>query len=254
MILAERSLLWWRTSEWETVGVWATALLTVFAVVFAVVQLRRAGLDRRETTRPFVQVDVDPRRFLVYLSIKNTGQSAAADVKIRFDEPPQRAQESGTAWLDAPALKDGIPLLAPGREVRFFFDSFIARKDSNLPIRYDGTVTYHAHHSRDQYEERFILDLEMYMESSVGDRTMDDLVEEVQKLRTEIAKWTESGHLKVLVQDREHRAERQSRWHHRKAMQELLDNEGRKAVVKYLVDTQAEKVRDRIGLPKRRKP
>lgn len=233
MVLAERSFLWWRTSEWEAVGVWATAFLTVFALVFAVVQIRQAARDRHETTRPFVQVDVDPRGFIAYVSIKNPGQTAASNVKVVFDVAPERAHQSDLAWLEAPALKDGIPLLAPGRELRFFFDSFIERHESTLPSRYDGTVHYGAHGRGDQYEDRFILDLGMYMESAVGDHKMHDLVEEIEKFRKEVAKWTESGHLRVLVQDREIRSRRDWRRHHQREMKRMRSNGGRTAVMKY---------------------
>lgn len=249
MILAERSLLWWRTSEWEAVGVWATAFLTVFAVLFAVVQLRHAAKDPRETTRPFVQVDIEPRRFLNYLSIKNTGQTAASDVKIRFSVAPEQAHKSGLSWLEAPALRDGIPLLAPGREIRFFFDSFIERKESTLPARYDGTVTYGTHGRDERYEERFVLDLGMYMESVFGDRTLDDLVGEIEKLSKEIAKWTESGHVKVLVQDRHRRSKREWLVVRRRKMQDLRSTQGRMAVAKYFVGVKAKALRDWLGLP-----
>lgn len=249
MVLAERSLLWWRTSEWEAVGVWATAFLTVFAVVFAVVQIRQAARDRRETTRPFVQVDIEPRGFLAYLSIKNTGQMAASIVKITFDVVPLQAHKSDRAWLDAPALKDGIPLLAPGREIRFFFDSFIARHDSTLPSRYDGSVRYGAHGRKDKYCERFVLDLGMYMESAVGDHKMHDLVEEVEKFREEVAKWTESGHVRVLLQDREVRSRRGWRQVHQREMKRIHSKDGRTAAIRYFVKVKVQSLRERLGTP-----
>ena len=99
------------------------------------------------------------------------------------------------------------------------------------------------------YADRFILDLGMYMESAVGDHKMYDLVVEVERLRKEIAKWTESGHLRVLVQDREVRSRRDWRRHHQREMERLRSNDGRTAVMKYYAKVKLEALQEWLGSP-----
>lgn len=86
-------------------------------------------------------------------------------------------------------------------------------------------------------------------ESSVGDHKMHDLVEEVEKFRKEVAKWTESGHLRVLVQDSEVRTRRDWGRHHQREMERLRPTGGRAAVMKYYAKVKLEALREWFGSP-----
>ena len=83
-LLAERSFVWVRTSEWEAIGVWITGLLTIGLLSYAALQLRHAREVRDDQTRPYIIVDFSFRSVLVELSVKNIGQTPARNVRVKL--------------------------------------------------------------------------------------------------------------------------------------------------------------------------
>jgi hypothetical protein len=129
--------------------------------------------------RARVEVDIDPRGFSAYLSIKNTGQSAASEVLVLFDTSVDSSFSSNNKWLEAPVFTSGFPQFAPGREIRYFLDSFLHRQEAGLPSRYEGKVQYKGPQDR-IYSDKFVIDFTVYNETSLTERGMDDLVKQVE--------------------------------------------------------------------------
>src|SRR4051794_8114074 len=148
-LLAEHSFLWWRTSEWEAIGVCVTAALTIFLVIYAIRQLGHARRVRDEQTRPYVIVDFSFRDVLIELSVKNIGQTAARNVRVKLaDELTSAADIKSLAWQHEGLFGDGVAMFAPGREMRYLFDRFDTRMSSGLPMSISGTINYQRHDGR----------------------------------------------------------------------------------------------------------
>lgn len=153
------------TAEW--ISAISTAVGTIVIIVAAAVawrQFRLARSDREDRTRPFVVIDfVFPEDGnLIFLEIRNAGATMASDVTFEFDPELDSSigkNDSLTPVGEWNVFKSGIPSLAPGRSIRFFFDNWIERKE--LPDRYDVVVRYSRDGSRN-YEDRQVLDLGVY--------------------------------------------------------------------------------------------
>jgi hypothetical protein len=128
-------------SAWTGIYTLLTAGLFAVAVVAAlyakrqwdsargqVEETRKAELESR---RPYVIVTVEPSevsRHLFDLVIRNIGQRPAEMVSISLDPPPVRARETdGHELSNAKMLKEPVAMIAPGQEMRAFYDSHIER-------------------------------------------------------------------------------------------------------------------------------
>jgi len=78
---------------------------------------------------------------LVDLVLRNFGTSAATDIVLKIDPPPQRAAASdaghGDVWLP-----DRVPTLVPGQEWRQLWDSTPRRAEADLRDHHDAVVTF----------------------------------------------------------------------------------------------------------------
>lgn len=113
-IAAERSFLWWRTAEWEAVGVWLTGIVTIGLLIYAVMQLHEARGVRDDQTRPYIVVDFHFKSVMVALSVKNIGQTPAKNVRVRLDKPVTSAVMPSVEWQESGLFKDGVSMFAPG--------------------------------------------------------------------------------------------------------------------------------------------
>lgn len=118
-----------------------------------------------EAMRPYVTVTVEPGRAsmqLIDLIVRNIGQRPAQNVRIVLDPPPVRAKEMTRADIQMRNMKmlnEPMALLAPGQEIRAFYDNHLDRKDrEDLPTEHCVKVTYSDTSGR-SYEGQFILDL-----------------------------------------------------------------------------------------------
>lgn len=188
-LLADPTFLSLRWDAWAAIGIWVTVGVYVAIAEFARRQVGEARDLRREQTRPFVIVDVEFRSFLIMLSIKNIGRTAASNVKAAFDEK-LTSSIPGADWEDSTAFTDGIPLMAPDREIRFLLDSFIDRENGGHAMVIRGTVGYNgpAGHNRQRYNEPFVIDLSNYQGSQLPENGIHELVGEVKELRKVLAK------------------------------------------------------------------
>lgn len=153
-------------------------------------QLALSEQIRREQSEPYVVVDIclsDHVGLVFVLVIENIGPTVARNVKISFDPPLQRWEETvpGTKYApieQAGILADGIPLMPPGRRIEIFFDRTSKRLSSSMPTAY--VVTVDADGPVDRVETMtYNIDLAMYRGVNLlGVKGTHDGVKEITKL------------------------------------------------------------------------
>gem|GEM_PF-1863416 len=232
--------MWWRTSEWEAAGVWFTGLLTVGLLVYAATQLGESKRLRAEQTRPFVVVDLVPD-FLTIMVVKNVGSTVARNVRVCFDRRIETTLSSGANWQDSGLFQDGIKTLAPGRELRFNFDSIVQRVKSGLPLRYTATVIYDGPQLRrfrrtKPLQDEFVLDVSVFVGASPPRRDVHDVVKAIEKLATEHSKWTDGSRgLLVKAIDRRRLTVIEERSYHFRKAKEAARIDGVRAYIGYFI-------------------
>ncbi len=137
--------LWsWPAENWSAVAAWVTATIALVAGIVAVRQLGEARTLRREQAQPYVAVfmdhsGVDPQ--FIDLVVRNFGDTAASDVVLKIEPPPQRAATSQQGY-EAVWLPDSIPTLVPGQQWREMWDFTPDRAAGELPDRHEAEVTF----------------------------------------------------------------------------------------------------------------
>jgi hypothetical protein len=145
----------------------ATALVAVAAAIFALRQLSDARKVRIDEARPYIVVDFEDSPatpVIIDFVIKNLGRTAAYDVEMVWDpKPVESLAGRDDEFANVRMFREPILMIAPGRELRIFFDSRMERTpDKGLPSLYTLTVRYAA--SKDlgklSFTEEFKLDLD----------------------------------------------------------------------------------------------
>lgn len=124
-------------------------LVAIAAALYARDQVRVAQAARREATRPYVIVTAESSPIgwrVMDLVVRNIGHRPAYNVTVTLTPEPQRTSETpGAPITDVRWLKEVIPMLAPGQELRTYYDSMEERLNSkreDLPMSHDYTVEY----------------------------------------------------------------------------------------------------------------
>jgi hypothetical protein len=107
-------------------------------------ETRKAELEAR---RPYVIVTVEPSetsRHLFDLVVKTIGQRPAENVSISLEPPPISAVEiKGHELSNAKMLREPVAMIAPGQEMRAFYDSHIDRdRRDDLPASHKVSLSY----------------------------------------------------------------------------------------------------------------
>lgn len=123
-------------------------------------EMRKAELESR---RPYVIVTVEASktsRHLFDLVVRNIGQRPAERVSISLDPPPACASEIvGYEISNAKMLKHPVAMIAPGQEMRAFYDSYIEREGrDDLPNTHQVQLTYQDSSGR-EYKEASVIDI-----------------------------------------------------------------------------------------------
>jgi hypothetical protein len=176
------------TDQLTAGGTVGTCVVALLAAIVAWRQLREARRLREAQAQPFVIVDVEPSvtsRRILNLVIRNTGQTLARDVTIRFDPPLRSTLDSeGFPPANFRALAKGIPALPPGREYQIMLDSTVSRSESNLPDSYTVTVKFHDRDGKKMDELTYELDLAMFHSAPyVTELSVHDVAQELQSIR-----------------------------------------------------------------------
>lgn len=213
------------TTAWTAIYTLLTAallLVAVFAAAYAFKQWQTAkthAAEQRkahtEATRPYVTVTVEPSlasKQLFDLIVRNIGKRPAENVTINIDPPPQRAREIDNEELhmrNMKLLNQPMAMLAPGQEVRAFYDNHLVRKNHpELPTAHKVTVAYTDTDS-EPYGGDFVLDLEALKGMSwteVGSiHTISQSIDSISKLLNRSSVLHRRGSLSVdaVTEDRE---------------------------------------------------
>lgn len=191
----------WGLSQtaWTAVTALLTAGLLVVAVVAALyaagqvkiareqaVESRKAGL---EASRPYVIVTAESSvvgQHLFDLVVRNIGQRPALRVSIKLEPAPIRADEPrGHELSKVKMLNEPVAMIAPGQELRTFYDSHRDRDGrSELPTAHRVSLRYQDS-SGHEYEEVSVVDLEaakgtMYAEV----KTLHDIGKSLAEIRS----------------------------------------------------------------------
>lgn len=184
-------------SGWQLAGTWVVAVGTlvtagVLAATLSVVirQVREAASLRLAQVRPYVvpAIDVEQRE-LAMLTLENTGATAAINVRLDIDPPPQLTRKD---VADVQFINGVTPTLPPGRKFRVSWDNMgtIVAKDSPHPWRYTATVTYTDQAGRDYGPEPYVLDFNAFRYQALAP---PELAWEVKKLREQQERWGAQG-------------------------------------------------------------
>jgi hypothetical protein len=227
-----------------TAGLLVTAVLAALyarrQVRLAREQSEEARKSEREATRPYVIVTIEPslasRRFFD-LVVRNIGQRPALHVTITLDPTPVRAQETeGFVIAKIKMLNEPVAMIAPGQEMRAFYDSHVDRHGrDDLPTSHTVSLTYQDS-SRHSYTETAVLDIDAMKGTMFADvKTLHDLgksLAEIQKTLKNASILSGNGSVEVdaCVEFREKKQERvvreqaEMQERHQRLSQALLSN------------------------------
>lgn len=171
---------------WAALAACITAAVAVVAAGIALSQLSEARRLRREQSQPYVVVflgaiEGDPQH--MDLVIKNTGSTAATDVRATFSQP----LDSGALAPEHSPIKvpDRIPVLVPGQEWRSFWDFLPARTDAGLALENVATVCFKDWRGKDSFGP-YTFEIDWQAEIDRGfviRRGMHELVREIEQIR-----------------------------------------------------------------------
>jgi hypothetical protein len=147
-----------------TVITFGLLLVAVVAAIYARKQWVEGRKARREATRPYVIVTVEPsgaNNQLFDLVVRNIGKRPALDVEVNLKPPPKRARETpGHEVAKAKMLNEPIAMIAPGQVLRAYYDSHIERNGvKGLPEEHAVSLNYRDSSKR-KYKESAALDIE----------------------------------------------------------------------------------------------
>ena len=167
-------------------------IVVIVAALFAKRQVDEAKQLREAQSRPFVIIDFDVlrvRRF-IYLVITNLGQTLARNVRFTFEPPLSSSiDEKHDTLKKARLLTEGIPTLAPGREIPILFDSFLERGDER-PDAYEVQVSYEGEKGQ-EYTDTVLLDLGIYRNLIYIDRKdIHHVHEQLKDIAKTLKRWS----------------------------------------------------------------
>lgn len=199
-------------TDWITaIATGVTALVAGVALVFAWLQVRearrarnQAGAAELERAQPHVVMWMEPSsasQVLFDIVIRNFGPTEARNITLTLDPWPKRAMRRGDS--DDVTLPDLIPVLAPGQEFRVLWDNGRDRKQSQLPSRHEGTVSYQGLNEVKRHSAA-VLDWSVFMSRRwVEVHAVHDVAKALMEIKDEVKRWSEggSGGLRVTARD-----------------------------------------------------
>lgn len=227
-------------AAWSTVG---TLVVYVVLGIFAAVQILQARKDQELRHRPYVVVDFEFRGFVVYISVKNIGQTPAKDVTVTFDQPLKTVGMSKDP-NKASVFTAPIPMVAPNRNIRVTFGvSHQLLTAPDIPQRYEAVVTYTTLDQKaKKYRDTYVLDLTHYTNVAVDPKGVPELVSELAAMRRELAKWTDGTRgLLTFSVDRDRYTARRERSNWRESAATVRKTEGVRAYIAWLFDRQLQR-------------
>jgi hypothetical protein len=187
------------------------AAAVVIAVVYAKGQLGELRESREDTTRPFVVVDLDSRHTIAFIRVTNFGQSIARNVNFTFTPALESTfddrkgnGEYRLAKIDI--FANGIPSLAPRRELSTILDQVPPRIQAGLPNSYEVDVSYEGPKGT-QYTDRQTISLDTHLTlTRIERKDVHDVARYLEEISREIKKWGAMGGGLRAVNDEEYTA------------------------------------------------
>lgn len=181
------------TEEWSLVvaalALLVSGLTTWWTVKYAKAQLDLAHRVQRESSEPYVVVDIEPSEpgsFVMVLSVRNTGPTMARNVRLTASPELTSSRGADITEMLQRVLARPIPVLPPRRRLTYFFDTS-QRFKTDLPMAFDFTV--HAQGPAGAVEPlHYKVDLDVYGEALVGQRPTKFLEERLKKLEKPLVK------------------------------------------------------------------
>jgi hypothetical protein len=128
---------------WSAIASCGGLLLAIAAAIFGYRQFSEARRTREEQAQPYVAIYMEPTEadpHAVDLIIKNFGATAAKDVHVTIDPPPEQLAGGEITDVKVPSL---IRTLVPGQEWTTFWDTAIARNNAeDVPKRHTATISF----------------------------------------------------------------------------------------------------------------
>ena len=180
-------------------------MAAVWAGLYAKRQWTVARDQAKESNRPYVIVTVEasgagPQLF--DLAVKNIGHRPAMDVMVKLDPPPKRVRETeGHEITKIKMLNEPIAMIAPGQELRTFYDSHIDRHGAeNVPSVHQVSLTYKDSNG-ECYTEPSVVDIDA-LEGTMHPRvkTVHDIGKTLEKMHQSLSRASvlqRSGDLRV---------------------------------------------------------
>ncbi|GHE56217.1 hypothetical protein GCM10018785_26880 [Streptomyces longispororuber] len=181
------------TEEWSlavaALSLLVSGLTTAWTVKYARAQLRHAHQVQKEASEPYVVVDIepsDPGSLAMVLSVQNTGPTMARNVRITATPELTSSEGDDITKMLQRVLARPIPMLPPGRRLKYFFDTN-QRFQSDLPMTFYFTVNAQGP-GGDVEPLHYNVDLSVYGEALVGQRPTKFLEERLKKLEKPLVK------------------------------------------------------------------
>lgn len=181
--------LWWRGEGWPTAdewqAVWAFATLVVAAVAawLALRQYRASVGSQLEQARPYVIVDFTfVGGVVILLEVKNVGLTAARNIRFEWSPTPIAEDEQAQATINRTLIRDGIPFLAPGRSMQFYYGTFKEDYAETMQRRITVTTTCDGSTDNRRWTSESLLDLDQWAEAMVQEDPIEKLAGHVKKL------------------------------------------------------------------------
>jgi len=215
-------------TAWTGIYTIITFGLLVVAVVAALYAKRQWQIAREqaadarkaqmEASRPYVIVTIEPSGadwHLFDLVVKNIGARPALGVSIALDPPPMRASEmAGHEIANAKMLNEPVAMIAPGQEMRTFYDSHDERYGREDLAGSNRVSLAYQDSSEHDYTATSVLDIEaMKGTMSTSVQTTHDIgqtLEKIQKTLDSASLLQRSGAVAVAASIESH-AEHQQR-------------------------------------------
>lgn len=181
-------------------------LVAIAAALYARNQVQIARAAQREATRPYIIVTAEPSPIgwrVMDLVIRNIGQRPAYNVKVSLTPEPVRANETpGAPISEVRWLREPIPMLAPGQELRTFYDAMDERLNSgrsDLPTSHDYSVEYDegtvaAKKGKPDHRDSGVVDLNAMAGAMQPDvYNIHHVASALRDIKKEVAKMNRSG-------------------------------------------------------------
>ncbi len=152
-------------------------------------QEMKAARDQEVAPYVLAYFDLPFSEHVIHLVIKNVGKTVATNVRIEFEPKLIGIREEDFSTL--PLIKDGIPSLPPGGEIKTFFDTAMSMfgDQNKRPLTYRAKIRYFGGLNEGERMSEQTLDLSVYKGlSSISRHGMHELVERVEK----VARYTEN--------------------------------------------------------------